>query len=44
MLSFSSDIHEVARMSCLVPDTTNENFMNQWGPTEIKGAQILFKE
>jgi hypothetical protein len=44
MLSFSSDIHEVARMSCLEPDTTNENFMNQWGPTEIKGAQILFKE
>ena len=44
MLSFSSDIHEVARMSCLVPDTTNENFMKQWGPTEIKGANILFKE
>jgi len=44
LLSFSSDIHEVARMSCLVPDTTNENFMRQWGPTEIKGANVLFKE
>ena len=44
LLSFSSDIHEVCQMSCLVPDTTNEDFMKQWGPTEIKGAEILFKE
>ena len=44
LLSTSSDIHEVARNSYLVPDTTNEDFMKQWGPTEIKGAQILFKD
>lgn len=42
MLSFSSDIHEVCAMSCLEPDISNENFMNQWGPTEIEGAKTLF--
>ena len=42
LLSFSSDIHEVCAMSCLEPDISNENFMNQWSATEIKGAQILF--
>lgn len=44
ILSFSSDINEVAHMSCLEPDTSNENFMRQWGPQEIKGAHVLFKE
>jgi hypothetical protein len=29
-------------MSCLEPDISNEDFMNQWSATEIKGAQILF--
>tara|TARA_R100000149_G_scaffold65950_1_gene42248 strand:- start:1943 stop:2743 length:801 start_codon:yes stop_codon:yes gene_type:complete len=42
LLSFSSDIHEVCAMSCLEPDISNEDFMNQWSATEIKGAQILF--
>lgn len=44
LLEFSSDIHEVCNMSCLIPDTTNEDFMKQWGKNEIKGANILFKE
>ena len=42
LLSFSSDIHEVCAMSCLEPDISNEDFMNQWSAAEIKGAQILF--
>ncbi len=42
LLSFSSDIHEVCAMSCLEPDISNEDFMNQWSATEIKGAQKLF--
>lgn len=43
LLSFSSDIHEVCAMSCLEPDITNEDFMNQWGPVEIEGAKKLFE-
>lgn len=42
LLSFSSDIHEVCAMSCLEPDISNEDFMNQWSDTEIKGATELF--
>jgi len=42
LLSFSSDIHEVCAMSCLEPDITNEDFMNQWSETEQNGAHILF--
>lgn len=43
LLSFSSDIHEVCQMSCLEPDISNEDFMNQWGPKEIEGAKKLFE-
>ena len=42
LLSFSSDIHEVCAMSCLEPDISNEDFMNQWSDTEKKGATLLF--
>ena len=42
LLSFSRDIHEVCAMSCLEPDISNEDFMNQWSATEIEGAQKLF--
>ena len=42
MLSLSSDIKEVAHLSCLEPDTSNEDFFNIWGTNEIIGAKELF--
>lgn len=42
LLSLSSDIREVARLSCLEPDITNEDFSKQWGANEILGAKELF--
>lgn len=43
LLSLSSDIKEVAFLSCLEPDTTNEDFTKQWGAMEIYGAETIFK-
>ena len=42
MLSLSSDINEVAYLSCLEPNITNEDFYNQWGANEIVGAKKMF--
>tara|TARA_B100000161_G_scaffold229411_1_gene176366 strand:- start:4064 stop:4867 length:804 start_codon:yes stop_codon:yes gene_type:complete len=42
LLSFSSDVKEVAHMSCLCPDISNEDFFRQWGPNEILGAKEIF--
>ena len=42
LLSFSSDVKEVAHMSCLCPDLSNEDFFRQWGPNEILGAKEIF--
>lgn len=42
MLSMSSDIEEVCRLSCLEPDLSNENWWDEWGANEIIGANKLF--
>ncbi len=43
LLSLSSDVKEVAHMSCLCPDLSNEDFTRQWGPNEILGAKEIFE-
>ena len=42
LLSLSSNIREVAYLSCLEPDTSNEDFFKTWGTNEIIGANELF--
>lgn len=42
LLSLSSDICEVAHLSCLEPDLTNEDFNKSWGAMEIYGANKIF--
>ena len=42
MLSVSSDIEEVCRLSCLDPDLSNENWWDEWGVNESVGARKLF--
>ena len=43
LVSKSEDIKEVAQLSCLEPDLSNEDFMKQWGVNEIAGAIELFE-
>ena len=42
LLSLSNNISEVAYLSCLEPDITNEDFARTWGVNEIIGAKELF--
>jgi len=42
LLSLSSNIKEVAYLSCLEPDISNEDFFKTWGANEIIGANELF--
>jgi hypothetical protein len=42
MLSLSSDIKEVCRLSNLEPNLSNDNWWDYWGAREIEGAKQLF--
>jgi len=42
MLSISDDIQQVCYQSCLEPDLSNNNWYDQWGINETKGARKLF--
>ena len=42
LLSLSENIEDVCYLSCLEPDTTNEDWWNQWGTNEMIGAKKLF--
>jgi len=42
LLSLSDNISEVAYLSCIEPDISNEDFTRTWGVNEIVGAKELF--
>lgn len=42
LLSLADNISEVAYLSCIEPDITNEDFTRTWGANEIVGAKELF--
>ena len=42
LVSLSTDIREIAHLSCLTPDLSNEDFSRQWGPLEKQGAYEIF--
>jgi len=42
LLSLSDDIEEVCYLSCLDPNLSNDNWYDQWGHNEVRGAKKLF--